>query len=138
MDQKVSIARAANQDPDEVATIAMAIAKANDTFLVGCGTAEKACRAAEYFFSVVAKHHVNAVPASEFTIYHHLLTDKSLLVVVSQSGETADVLEAMHVAKQAGSKVLAIVNTEGSTIAREADFTLLINAGPERAVASTS
>ncbi|MEK7218667.1 MAG: SIS domain-containing protein, partial [Patescibacteria group bacterium] len=97
----------------------------------------KACMAAEYFFSVIAKHHVNYAPASEFKLYHHFLKPESLLIVVSQSGETADVLEAMHVAKQAGSKVLAIVNNEGSTIAREADYSLRINAGPERAVAST-
>ena len=93
--------------------------------------------AADYFFSVVAKRHVNFAPASEFPIYHHFLKPESLIIVVSQSGETADVLEAMKVAKKAGSKVLAIVNTEGSSIARAADFTLLINAGPERAVAST-
>jgi glucosamine--fructose-6-phosphate aminotransferase (isomerizing) len=57
--------------------------------------------------------------------------------VVSQSGETADVLEAMKVAKASGSKVLAIVNTQGSSIARAADYALPINAGPEKAVAST-
>ncbi|MBM3230760.1 SIS domain-containing protein, partial [Candidatus Peregrinibacteria bacterium] len=95
------------------------------------------CMASEYFFSVVAEHHVNFAPASEFKLYHHFLKKESLLIVVSQSGETADVLEAMKVAKKKGAKVLAIVNVEGSSIAREADYTLLINAGPERAVAST-
>jgi glucosamine--fructose-6-phosphate aminotransferase (isomerizing) len=65
------------------------------------------------------------------------LIPETLVIVVSQSGETADVLEAMQVAKSKGSKVLAIVNAEGSSIARAADYTLLINAGPERAVAST-
>ena len=93
--------------------------------------------AAEYFFSVIAEKHVNFAPASEFKLYHHFLKPESLVIVVSQSGETADVLDAMRVAKLKGSKVLAIVNVEGSTIAREADDTLLINAGPERAVAST-
>jgi glucosamine--fructose-6-phosphate aminotransferase (isomerizing) len=93
--------------------------------------------AADYFFSVVAHRHVNFVAASEFKIYHHFLKPESLIIVVSQSGETADVLEAMKVAKEAGSKVLAIVNVEGSSIYRAADFALLINAGPERAVAST-
>src|SRR5690606_34998237 len=93
--------------------------------------------AAEYFFSVIADKHVNFAPASEFNLYHHFLKPESLLIVVSQSGETADVHEAMSVAKSKGSKVLAIVNAEGSSIDREADYTLLINAGPERAVAST-
>lgn len=137
MEQKESVARAVNQDPQAIETIAQAIRSAKGTFLVGCGTAGKACMAAEYFFSVVAEHHVNVAAASEFKLYHHFLVPESLLIVVSQSGETADVLEAMRVAKSKGSTVLAIVNVEGSTIAREADATLLINAGPERAVAST-
>lgn len=137
MDQKESVARAVNQDEGEIRTIAEAIRRAKGTYLVGCGTAAKACMASEYFFSVVAQHHVNFAPASEFKLFHHFLKPESLLIVVSQSGETADVLEAMRVARDKGSKVLAIVNVEGSTIDREADYTLLINAGPERAVAST-
>jgi glutamine---fructose-6-phosphate transaminase (isomerizing) len=137
MDQKESVARAANQSEEQIRTIAQAIRSAKGTFIVGCGTAGKACMAAEYFFSVVAEHHVNFAPASEFKLYHHFLQSESLLIVVSQSGETADVLEAMETAKSKGAKVLAIVNVEGSTIDREADYTLLINAGPERAVAST-
>jgi glucosamine--fructose-6-phosphate aminotransferase (isomerizing) len=137
MDQKESVARAVNQDEAQIMTLAEAIRNAYGTFLVACGTAGKACMAAEYFFSVIAEKHVNVAAASEFKLYHHFLTDKSLLIVVSQSGETADVLEAMHVAKSKGAKVLAIVNVQGSTISREADYTLLINAGPERAVAST-
>ncbi len=137
MDQKESVARAVNQDESDIRALAAAIQNAKGTFLVGCGTAAKACMAAEYFFSVIARHHVNFAPASEFKLHHHFLKPESLLIVVSQSGETADVLEAMHVAKEKGAKVLAIVNTKGSTIDREADYTLLINAGPERAVAST-
>lgn len=137
MEQKDSIARAVNQDEQQIRTIADAIRNAKGTFLIGCGTAHKACMAAEYFFSVVAEHHVNVTSAGEFKPYHHFLKPESLVIVVSQSGETADVLEAMKIAKSKGSKVLAIVNVEGSTIAREADYTLLINAGPERAVAST-
>ncbi len=137
MDQKDSVARSVNQDEGEIRTIAEAIRRAKGTFLVGCGTAAKACMAAEYFFSVIAEHHVNFAHASEFKLFHHFLKPESLLIVVSQSGETADVLEAMRVARDKGSKVLAIVNVEGSTIDREADYSLLINVGQERAVAST-
>ncbi|MDD5041936.1 MAG: glutamine--fructose-6-phosphate transaminase (isomerizing) [Candidatus Peribacteraceae bacterium] len=137
MEQKQSIARAVDQDIGQIETLARAILEAQGTFLVGCGTAAKACMAAEYFFSVIAGHHVNFAPASEFKLYHRFLKPESLLIAVSQSGETADTLEAMKIAKSKGAKVLAIVNAEGSTIAREADFTLHINAGPERAVAST-
>ena len=137
MEQKDSIARAVNQDDDQIKVIADAIKNAQGTFLVGSGTAHKACMAAEYFFSVIAKHHVNVTSGGEFKVHHHFLKPESLMIVVSQSGETADTLEAMKVAKSKGAKVLAIVNAEGSTIDREADYTLLINAGPERAVAST-
>jgi glucosamine--fructose-6-phosphate aminotransferase (isomerizing) len=137
MDQKESVAQAVNQDEAEILAVAEAIRNAKGTFLAGCGTAGKACMAAEYFFSVIAKHHVNFTPASEFKLYHHFLQPQSLLIVVSQSGETADVLEAMNVAKAAGSKVLSIVNVRGSSIDRASDYTLHINAGPERAVAST-
>jgi len=137
MEQKESIARAVNQNDEEILTLAEAIRNAQGTFLCGCGTAAKACMAGEYFFSVIAGHHVNFAPASEFKLFHRFLKPESLLIAVSQSGETADTLEAMKVAKSKGARVLAIVNSEGSTIAREADFTLQINAGPERAVAST-
>ena len=137
MDQKESVARAVNQNEEEIETVAKAIRDAKGTFLVGCGTAGKACMAAEYFFSVVSEKHVNFAPASEFKLYHHFLKPESLLIAVSQSGETADVLEAMSIAKSKGAKVLSIVNVQGSSIARASDYTLLINAGPERAVAST-
>lgn len=137
MDQKESCARAVNQNEEEIMTVAKAIREAQGTFLVACGTAHKACMAGEYFFSVVAGKHVNVAPASEFKLYHHFLKPESLLIVVSQSGETADVLEAMAVAKSKGAKVLAIVNALGSSIERASDYTLHINAGPERAVAST-
>jgi glucosamine--fructose-6-phosphate aminotransferase (isomerizing) len=137
MDQKDSIARAVNQDEEQIQILSDAVRDAKGTFLSGCGTAGKVCMAAEYFFSVVAEKHVNFAPSSEFPVYHHFLKPESLLIVVSQSGETADVLEAMEAAKKKGAKVLSIVNTEGSSIDRASDYTLLINAGPERAVAST-
>ena len=137
MEQKDSIARAVNQDEQQIQVIADAIKNARGTFIIGCGTAHKACMAAEYFFSVVAEKHINVTSAGEFKVHHHFLKPESLLIVVSQSGETADSLEAMKIARGKGAKVLAITNAEGSTIDREADYTLLINAGPERAVAST-
>lgn len=137
MEQKNTIHQAADQNEDEVMHIVEAIKNSRGCFFSGCGTAGKVCMAGEYFFSMIANRHVNFAPASEFPIYHHFLKPESLLVVVSQSGETADVLEAMNAAKGKGSKVLSLVNVQGSTIARESDYSLLINAGPEKAVAST-
>lgn len=137
MDQKDTVMRAINQNEEEILKIADFIKNSSGVFLSGCGTAGKVCMAGEYFFSVISEKHVNFAPSSEFPIYHHFLTPESLLIVISQSGETADVLEAMNVAKEKGAKVLSLVNVQGSSIARNSDFSLLINAGPEKAVAST-
>ncbi len=137
MEQKETILRAMNQDDREILTIAKTIKESRGCFLSGCGTAGKVCMAAEYFFSMVAHRHVNFASASEFPIFHHFLRPESLLIVVSQSGETADVLEAMEAAKKKGAKVLSLVNVAGSTVARQSDYSLLIKAGPEKAVAST-
>ncbi len=137
MEQKDTIYRAINQNDDEIQKLADEIKKAYGTFLVGCGTAGKVCLAASYIFSKIAKRHINVVVGSEFPSYQDFLKDKSLIIGVSQSGETADTLEAIEVARQKGSKVLSIVNVEGSTMDRESDFTIHLKAGPEKAVAST-
>ncbi|MFA5829173.1 MAG: glutamine--fructose-6-phosphate transaminase (isomerizing) [Candidatus Gracilibacteria bacterium] len=137
MEQKDTIHRAINQDDHEIQKLAEEIKKAYGTFLIGCGTAGKVCLAAEYIFAKVAQRHVNVVVGSEFPSHQHFLKEKSLVIAVSQSGETADTLEAIEVAKKKGAKVLSIVNVEGSTMDRESDYTLHIKAGPEKAVAST-
>jgi len=137
MEQKDTIYRAINQDDEAIMKSAEAIKSAFGTFFIGCGTAGKVCLAASYIFSKVAKRHINPIVGSEFSSQQDFLKEKSLIVAVSQSGETADILEAIKVAKQKGSKVLSIINVEGSTIDRESDFSLHIKAGPEKAVAST-
>lgn len=136
-EQKITIAKAIDQDPEEILKIAEMIKDAKGTFLIGCGTAHKVCVAGEYFFSSISKRHVNAVEASEFPLFYDFLKPDSLIIAISQSGETADVIEAIEAARHAGSKVLSIVNSAGSTVARLSDFSLQIKAGPEKAVAST-
>jgi len=137
MEQKESIRRAANQNPEELMKVAQMINEAKGVFFIGCGTAAKVCQSAEYFFSEIAGRHVNFVPASEFDNYRHFLIPKTLVIAVSQSGETADVLEAISIAREKGSKVISIVNSIGSSMTRVSDYTFMINAGPEKAVAST-
>ncbi len=137
MEQKESIYRAINQEDSEIQQLAEAIKNAYGTFLIGCGTAGKVCLAASYLFSKIAKRHVNVVIGSEFPSYEDFLKEKSLVIAVSQSGETADTLEAISVAKKKKTKVLSIVNVEGSTMDRESDYSIHIKAGPEKAVAST-
>jgi glucosamine--fructose-6-phosphate aminotransferase (isomerizing) len=137
MEQKETIRRAIEQDDQEILKIAEAIKGAFGTYLVGCGTAGKVCLAATYLFSHIAKRHINFAVGSEFSSLQDFIKDKSLVIAVSQSGETADTLEAIHFAKQQGAKVLSIINVAGSTMDRESDFALQIKAGPEKAVAST-
>lgn len=136
-DQKETIARAVEQSDDEIMRVAAKIKKARGVFFVGCGTAGKVAQAGEYFFANVARRHVNFAPASEFPLYHNFLVPETLVFAISQSGETADVLEAIEVAKKAGSQVFSLVNVTGSSIARKSDISIFIKAGPEKAVAST-
>ncbi len=81
--------------------------------------------------------HVNTAPASEFNYLEDFLTDKSLVIALSQSGETIDVIEPMTRAKKKKSQIVGLINTLGSTLYRMSDFKLLLGAGPEKAVAST-
>ncbi len=137
MEQKDTIMRAINQNEEAIRKTAEEIGKAYGTFFTGCGTAGKVCLAGEYIFSKVANKHVNFIVSSEFPNYQHFLTDKTLLVTISQSGETADVMEAVETAKRMGVRVISLVNVMGSSLHRNSDYAFMINAGPEKAVAST-
>lgn len=137
MEQKDTIIRAINQNEKDIQKVAKEINKAYGVFLTGCGTAGKVCNTGEYIFSNIANKHVNYVVSSEFPNYRNFLTKKTLLITVSQSGETADVLEAVKAAKEKGVKVISLINVKGSTLDHVSDFTFPIKAGPEKAVAST-
>ena len=137
VEQSETVQRAINQDKDVVYGIVDKIKSAYGVFFTGCGSSYHACLAGSYLFSKVAKTHVNVVLASEFENYEHFLTEDTLVFAVSQSGETADVLEAVKAAKRRGSKVMSIVNRVGSSLMRESDYSLLMNAGPEICVLST-
>jgi glucosamine--fructose-6-phosphate aminotransferase (isomerizing) len=113
------------------------IKNAYGTYFVGAGTAFYACLAGTYLFSKIAKVHVNTTPASEFNYLEDFLTPKSLVIGLSQSGETIDVIEPLQMAKQKKAKIVAVTNAKGSTIYRMADEKILLNAGTEKAVAST-
>ena len=137
MEQKETLVKAINQNEEDILHVAQEINNAKGVFFVGCGTAARVCHTAEYIFSKIADKHVNFIPASEFENYKHFLLPETLVIAVSQSGETADVLEALEIAKQRGSKIISIINTQGSSVDKISDYTFLIKAGPEKAVAST-
>jgi glucosamine--fructose-6-phosphate aminotransferase (isomerizing) len=106
-------------------------------FLVACGTSWHAALVAKYWIEKFAKIPVEVDIASEFRYRHLLINDRVLTVSISQSGETADTLAGIRLAKKLGSKVITICNVVGSTMTREADGTIYTHAGPEIGVAST-
>lgn len=113
------------------------ISDIDNIVIVACGSAWHVGMCAQYVFEDLAKIPVRVELASEFRYRNPLISPNSLVVVISQSGETADSLEALRLAKSRGIRTLAIVNVSGSSIAREADHVLYTLAGPEIAVATT-
>lgn len=109
----------------------------NKIYIVACGTAYHAGLVGKYAIEKLARIPVEVDIASEFRYSDPFVDDKTLLIVVSQSGETADTLAALKEAKRKGARVLAITNVVGSSVAREADDLFYTWAGPEIAVAST-
>ena len=105
--------------------------------VIACGTAAYAGHVAKYAIEHWCRIPVEIELAHEFRYRDPIVSEKTLTVAISQSGETMDTIQAVRHAREQGSKVLAIVNTYGSTIAREADAVLYTHAGPEVAVAST-
>lgn len=106
-------------------------------FVVACGTAMHAGVVGRYVIEKLARVPVNVEIASEFRYREPIVSDGDLVIIISQSGETADSRAAMRLAKSLGAETLAIVNAKGSSIAREADMLIYTHAGPEIAVAST-
>jgi glucosamine--fructose-6-phosphate aminotransferase (isomerizing) len=105
--------------------------------IAACGTSWHAGLAGKYMIEQLARVPVDVDYASEFRYRDPVMDENTLLLVISQSGETADTIAALREAKELGSKVLAICNVQGSMIVREADGTILTHAGPEIGVAST-
>ena len=113
------------------------IRKLSRIHIVACGTAYHAGMAAKYIMESMARISVEVDMASEFRYRNPIIEEGALVIVISQSGETADTLQALRDSKARGAKVLGIVNVVGSSIAREADSVMYTWAGPEIAVAST-
>lgn len=116
--------------PDDIINV-------DKVYIVGCGTAYHAGLVGKYLFQSLLKVNVVADIASEFRYAEHYIDDKTLVVVVSQSGETADTLAALKYAKEKGARILSITNVVGSSVARESHDSFYTWAGPEIAVAST-
>ena len=109
----------------------------NNIFIVACGTAMHAGMVGKYVIEKLARVSVTVDIASEFRYRDPLIGENDLVIIISQSGETADSKAVLNLVKGTKAKTLAIVNVKGSSIAREADMVIYTHAGPEIAVAST-
>jgi glutamine---fructose-6-phosphate transaminase (isomerizing) len=135
-EQPAALRRLARSAGAPVARLAAAIDASAEVFVVGCGSAFHACLATEYFFAAAGRR-ATAVPASEFAHLLPLLKPDSLVIALSQSGETIDVLEAVQGARVQGARIAAVTNVEGSALFRLADLTISLGVGPERCVLAT-
>lgn len=106
-------------------------------YIVACGTASYAAMVGKYVIEKLARISVEVDIASEFRYRNPIITERTLMIVISQSGETADTLAALREAKKSKARVIAVTNVVGSSVSREADDVLYTWAGPEIAVAST-
>lgn len=106
-------------------------------FIVACGTAMHAGLVGKYIIEQLARTEVTVDIASEFRYRNPIISKDDLVILISQSGETADTKAVLQLAKEVGASTLSVVNVKGSSIARESDFVLYTHAGPEISVAST-
>ena len=132
-----SVLKNGELDLTEIGLTEKAIQDISQIYIVACGSAWHAGMAAQYVIEDLARIPVRVELASEFRYRRPILNPKGLVIVISQSGETADSLAALREAKEQGIPTLAIVNVVGSSIAREADYVFYTMAGPEIAVATT-
>lgn len=122
---------------EETKKLASLIENAFGTFMVACGSASYAALAGTYLFSRIAKKHINFSVGSEFKYLEDYITPETLVIPISQSGESVDVIEPVVAAKKKGAIIAAIVNVLGSTLYRVSDVKILIGAGTEKSVVAT-
>ena len=122
---------------DDIKITAEDLANIDKIYIVACGTASHAGVVGKYMIEKLARIPVEVDVASEFRYRDPLISNRNLVIIISQSGETIDTLFALREAKKKGARIISIVNVVGSSIARESDDVLYTWAGPEIAVAST-
>jgi glucosamine--fructose-6-phosphate aminotransferase (isomerizing) len=136
-EQKLSIVKAYNQEEAKMRKFLRILRAAKNVYIVGSGTSYHSALVAKHVFGMYAKMRVEAVMSSESKYVLSFLDEDSVVIAISQSGETADVLDSVRLAKSQGVKVLSIVNVTTSSLARMSDAFLGTNSGPEIGVAAT-
>jgi glucosamine--fructose-6-phosphate aminotransferase (isomerizing) len=120
-----------------VIELAARIERSREVFMIGCGSATHAAIAAQHLFARVAGRRVSWAPASEFDCLLPFVAAQTLVVALSQSGETMDVLDAVRKARERGAQIAALTNVQGSSLWRLADLRVCLGVGPERCVLAT-
>ena len=137
LEQPKVVKNAIVQDKEFFTELAMDILRANQVIITACGSSRYAALVGRYLFSKVAGKFCDVVMATEFHYFSDSVNKNTLVIAVSQSGETADVVEGVTRAKENGARVISLVNREGTVLSRISDKVININAGPEIGVAAT-
>jgi len=132
-----AIRNAATQDQKHVMDVSMNIIRAKQVVITACGSSRYAALIGRYLFSQLAGKFCDVVMASEFQYFASSIDKNTVVIAVSQSGETADVMEGVKMARAKGARIVSVVNVPGSSLARIAHKVLYLNCGPEICVAAT-
>lgn len=136
-EQSYTIKNAARYDLEEIQEFVNVIKSADRVYTVGAGTASYAAGQIAYFLRTVAGVNATELRSYELSGYENVFKSNDVLIAVSQSGETADTVESIEIAKKKGVKIASIVNMLGSTITRLSDYPFFLRSGPEISVVST-
>lgn len=136
-EQSRTIIEAGNQDEDSIQLFCNILSTAKSIYVTGSGTSYHSALIAKHIFAKFARIRAETIMSSEFQYSLDPIDGNSALIAISQSGETADVLQSAKTAKQMGAKILSVVNIPTSSLARISDSFLSINCGPEIGVAAT-
>jgi glucosamine--fructose-6-phosphate aminotransferase (isomerizing) len=136
-EQPLTIHQALMQDDGLIMRMANEISQAKQLIFVGCGTSRHAALIGRYAFSKIGRTFSDVVMGSEFSYFSDSIDKNTIVFAISQSGETADVMDGIRQAKKNGAKVFSLVNVVGSSLARASDRVLNMNCGPEIGVAAT-
>lgn len=136
-EQPLTLLNVANNTKLELDLAADLVKHARSLYITGSGTSYNAALIAKFLFSKYAKIKIDPIMSSEVQFSPDMFEEKSILIAVSQSGESADVLEAVHIAKKVGSKIIALVNIMTSSLVHQSSISIGLNCGPEIGVAAT-
>jgi glutamine---fructose-6-phosphate transaminase (isomerizing) len=137
MEQPKTVLAASQQDKETFISIAMDILRADQVIVTACGSSRYAALVGRYLFSNVGKKFCEVVMASEFQYFADSLGKNTLVLAVSQSGETLDVIDGVKLARQAGAKIISIINRPQSLLGELSHNVIYLNCGPEIGVAAT-